>query len=121
MCTAYAIHMFKQGDADEDAIRWAEVALENKRNWSGNTYVSQVSRLLQLRAQGAYRIWQSADEDLVNDPSGEKESVSREYRGWAMDNAREWLDYVRASGLPVRQAYDLCMAAAGNSRFCSAG
>ena len=119
MCMQYGVFLFKRGDDMEETIRWANVALENKHTWSGKTYVSRVNNLLRLRAEAAYRIWNDAEKRMVETTDRERKDVRREYRGWAMDNAREWLDYVQSSGLDNRKALQLCLAAAGHRGFCS--
>jgi hypothetical protein len=121
MCMAYAVHLFSADKANESIIRWTEVALENKHIWSGKVHVQRVAQLLRLRAITAYQIWLGAQADIGQERTRESESADREYRGWAKDFSREWLEYVRASGLPSKIAYEMCLSAAGTTRFCTAG
>jgi hypothetical protein len=121
MCMAYAVHLFGVDKANESIIRWAEVALENKHVWSGKVHVQRVAQLLRLRAIAAYQIWVGAQADIEKERTRENEGANREYRGWAMDFAREWLEYVLASGLPSKSAYETCLSAAGTARFCASG
>jgi hypothetical protein len=120
LCFSYAIHLHKTKDLDnaEEAVRWAEVALENKQRWEGEIHVKRVYGLLRLRAEAGNRLWLDAEKRYQRDPSGDNDADVRDYRGLAKDTAREWLDYARAAGQPTDTPYKLCMSAAGTREFC---
>lgn len=119
LCLRYAIHLYRADiESQEEALRWAAYALENKQNWSGDEFVKKVSSLYKLQAEAAAKLWQDASRTYAADPNGENDDIARDYRGMAMDYAREWLDYMRAAGLPEDRAYDMCVSAAGTADFC---
>lgn len=122
MAMRYSIYLFK-GDLEsqEDAIRWADVALENKTRWEGADYVKKVTSLYRLRAEASNRLWQDAEKQYRKDPSRENEEVTQFYRGWTKDYSREWLDYARASSGKTEAAFNLCTSAAGTNDFCKSG
>lgn len=119
LCFKYALHLSRGGSSRAfGVIRWADYALENKQQWSGATYTKNVNGLYKIRAQAANKLWQSAEQKLVDDRSDENEAASEKYRGQTKDYAREWLDYARASGQEISTAMALCVSAAGNKEFC---
>ena len=119
LCFRYAIHLYRADiEAQEESLRWASYALENKQNWTGDEFVKKVSSLYKLRAESASKLWKDAAKTYSADPSSENDAITRDYRGLAMDYAREWLDYTRAASLPEQRAYDMCVSAAGTEDFC---
>lgn len=120
LCFSYAIHLHKSGDLDaaEEAVRWADVALENKQRWEGDAHVKRVYGLLRLRAEAGNRLWIDAEKRYQKEPTGDNDADVRDYRGLAKDTSREWLDYARAAGQPTDTPYKLCMSAAGTREFC---
>ncbi|MFT4979043.1 MAG: hypothetical protein ACI8S6_004953, partial [Myxococcota bacterium] len=119
LCFRYAIHLYRADiESQEESLRWAGYALENKQNWEGEEFVKKVSSLYKLRAEAAAKLWQDATTQYSREPSSENDAIARDYRGLAMDFAREWLDYARAAGLPEQRAYDMCASAAGTADFC---
>ena len=128
LCFRYAVHLHKldlerSGDEisaefAEDAIHWADVALENKAIWPAGPYKKNVYHLMKLRAEAGARLWQSAAERYAQDDTRENEAMTNEYKGMAMSLAREWLDYARASKQPSEKAMQLCASAAGTIDAC---
>jgi hypothetical protein len=122
LCFKYAIFLSRKGvGRAHGVIRWADYALENKSKWSGSTFVSRVYALLKLKAEGANRIWQSAEEAYVADRSDANEAQAQKYRDLTKVYSREWLDYARASGQDTKNAMALCVSAAGNRTYCEGG
>jgi hypothetical protein len=119
LCMTYATRLASQGvDRAHGVIRWADYALENKHKWSGATYTSRVNALLKLRAEAANKLWLAADKTYVENRTAEAEEKSKQYRNMTKDFAREWLDYARASGQNIKNAFALCVSASGNQSFC---
>ena len=122
ICFKYARHLSLSGSVSRSygVIKWAEYALENKSNWTGNTFKTRVYALYQMRAQAASRIWEQAKRDLINASSNRDELATKEEqaRGRAKTFAREWLDYARASGQPTSVPMELCSTAAGTREYC---
>lgn len=119
LCFRYAIHLYRADiDSQEESIKWAGYALENKHNWEGNEFVERVSGLYKLRAESAAKLWAHAETLYSTAPNNEHSEMAREYRGQAKDFAREWLDYARASGISAERAFNMCVSAAGTTDFC---
>lgn len=119
LCLTYAIHLSRGGvGRSYGVIRWSDYALENKQQWSGATYKKNVYGLYKLRAVAANRLWQDAEAKFVAERNDENEKKAAKLRGQAMDFAREWLDYAKASGKDTKQPLSMCVSAAGNKEFC---
>ncbi len=123
LCYGYALFLHRTEDLDnaEEAVRWADYALENKARWEGEAYVKKVSGLLRLRAEAAARLWAAAEAQYRRSATAETEAMTNSFRGWAKDFSREWLDYAVAAGQNSDRARALCMSAAGTAAFCEAG
>ena len=122
LCMSYAVFVHKERDVDgaEEALRWADVALENKQRWSGATHVQRVYALLRVRAEAGHRLWVDAEKRYQRAPTPENDTDVVDFRGVAKDTAREWLDYARASGRSIEAPYEMCVSAAGTREFCTA-
>ncbi|MEL6342003.1 MAG: caspase family protein [Myxococcota bacterium] len=120
LCFSYAIHLYRATLEDqEESLRWADYALENKQNWEGDEFVKKVTGLYKLRAEASANLWKDAERILARENTPENAEAARDFRGLAMDYAREWLDYARASRSPnIERAYNMCVAAAGTADFC---
>lgn len=121
LCFSFAIHLHRTRALEnaEEAVRWADVALENKQRWTGEVHVQRVNGLLRLRAEAGNRLWVDAEERYQQERTSDTDADARDYRGLAKDTAREWLDYARASAQPTDTAYRLCISAAGTKEFCT--
>lgn len=122
MCFKYAFYLSKKRGASSayGVIKWAGYALENKSRWSGPTFTKRVYDLMKLRAHAANRLWQRANEDLLNAGSNREELAGKEEkaRGKAKSLAREWLDFARAASQNTSEAMSLCISTAGSKKFC---
>jgi hypothetical protein len=113
------VHLHRAGvDSAEEAIRWADVALENKQVWPAGPYKKNVYALFKLRADAANGLWQSAATRYAEDNSRENESLSNEFKSQSMSMSREWLDYARASKMSSERALQMCASAAGTIDAC---
>lgn len=121
LCFKYAQHLSRGGVGRAwGVIKWADYALENKSQWSGTTYKTRVYALYQLKAEAAMKLWEDANEKLVDAGGDRDEWAAKEqkYRGMAKDYSREWLDYARASSQDTKKPMSLCVSAAGSKKFC---
>lgn len=120
LCYKFARHLQRRGpEYSEEAIRWADVGLENKTRWSGDTYISRVYSLLKLKAMAATDLWQSSEATFNANPGDDDSRVERDVRrNEAKTIAREWLDYARESGKDPTRALDMCVSAAGTMQYC---
>jgi hypothetical protein len=123
MCYKYARYLSKQGTGRaQGVIRWGDKALENKQKWSGQNYTTKVYELYKLKAEASNKLWQDAEQKFAGDThTDEQEAIANKWRGTTRDNAREWLDYARASGQDTKGAMSICVSAAGNKAFCEGG
>lgn len=119
LCFVFAVHLHR-GELEnaEEAIHWANYALENKQTWDTEVFVKNVTGLLRLRTQAANKLWQDAEKRYRAEANAETSAQSTEYRGWTKDFAREWLDYARASEGKTQAAFNLCASAAGTVDAC---
>ncbi|MCO4745804.1 MAG: hypothetical protein KC912_13505 [Proteobacteria bacterium] len=120
LCYKFARHLQKRGaEYGEEAVMWADVALENKTRWSGTTYISRVYSLYKLKSMATADVWQGAEAAYNADPTNEQARVERDRRrNEAKTTAREWLDYARESGKDPTRALDMCVSAAGTVQYC---
>ena len=101
--------------------RWANVALENRTVWTGDTYTSRVYSLYKVRAAASQALWQDAEGEHSKAPSDDSRDKVDKYRNMTKVNAREWYEYARSSGKDASTALQLCISAAGTADYCEAG
>ncbi len=122
VCYKYAVHLSRMGSGRASGvIRWANVALDNRTVWTGDTYTSRVYSLYKLRAAASQDLWRKSEEDHAAAPTDETSSKVEKYRALTKVNAREWLEYAKDSGKDASKAAALCMSAAGTADYCEAG
>lgn len=122
LCYKYARHLSRKGAGRaKGVIRWADVALENRFNWTGNTYKTRVYSLYKLKAQAGQRLWQAASEVYNGNPSPDNKSKMEKARNNTKVMSREWLEYARKAGQDHTKALQLCVSAAGTEDYCGAG
>jgi hypothetical protein len=119
LCYKFALHLAKKGSefADE-TMKWAEVALENRGYWTGDTHVARVNALYGLRAQAATEKWASMEKAYQVNPSDELLNAKDEARNEAKVMSREWLEYAKQAGKDLTVARQLCISAAGTQAYC---
>jgi len=119
MCYKFSLYLSK-GPAEkmDEAMKWADVALENRSRWSGDLHVKRVYSLYRLKAMAAQKKWTYLEEEYVKDPSEEILSTKDETRNQTKTLSREWLEYARSSGKDPTVALQLCISAAGTAEFC---
>ncbi|MBT3223591.1 MAG: hypothetical protein HN348_31355 [Proteobacteria bacterium] len=119
LCYKYALHLSKKGSSRAyGVIRWADVALENRTIWTGDTYTSRVFSLYKLRAAASQALWKKAEEEHAASPGEESKSKVTESRNMTKVYAREWLEYAKVAGKDTTQALQLCMSSAGTKEYC---
>ncbi len=119
MCYKFSLYLSKKGaDFMDEAMKWADVALENRSRWSGDLHVKRVYSLYRLKAMAAQKKWTHLEEKYVADPTEETLSDKDETRNLTKTLSREWLEYARQSGKDPTVALQLCISAAGTAGFC---
>jgi len=122
LCYKYALHLARKGAGRAPGvIRWANVALENRTVWTGDTYKTRVYSLYKLRAAASQNLWQAAEQEHASAPSEATQDKIKKYRNMTKVNAREWYEYAKVSGKDSSKALQLCMSAAGTADYCEAG
>ena len=115
----FSLHLSKQGaERAEETMRWADVALENRAHWSGETHVDRVNALFRIRTFAAHQLWEHYETQYVAGPTDELLSMKDEQRNSVKTMAREWLEYARSSGRDPTLAMQICVSAAGNTDYC---
>jgi hypothetical protein len=121
LCYKYALHLSRQGPSRASGvIRWANVALENRMVWIGDTYTSRVYSLYKVRAAASQALWMQAEQEHTGSPNDNTREKVDKYRNLTKVNAREWYEYAKSSGKDANLALQLCMSAAGTSDYCDA-
>ena len=119
ICYKFARYLAtKDAEYADEAMRWADVALENRTRWTGDEHVKRVYALYKLKALSAQKLWQWQEERYIIEPSDDKLEEKRETRNLTKTLAREWLEYARSSGKDPTAAMQLCVSAAGTDEFC---
>jgi len=122
LCYKYALYLAGRGSSRASGvIRWANVALENRTVWTGDTYKSRVNSLFKMRAAASQSLWASAEKEHAASPSDATASKIDKYRNMTKVNAREWYEYAKMSGKDTTKPLQLCMSAAGTSDYCDGG
>ncbi len=120
LCYKYALYMSKKGSGKaESAIRWADVALENRTRWKGDTHVARVYSLYRLKAKASMRQWLELEDNYASDQSDELREQVDDARNRTKTMSREWLEYARSSGKDSTVAKQMCEQAAGSAAFCA--
>lgn len=123
LCYKFATFMLKRvpkkGPAAADEVmKWSDVALENKQQWTGNLYVKRVSTLYRVKATAAFMKWEYLEAKYSEGPTGELAQDKEDSRNVAKNLAREWLGYCQQAGISTDRAAQLCASAAGTQDFC---
>ncbi len=122
LCYKYALHLSRKGvGRSSGVIRWADVALENRTVWTGDTYTSRVYSLYKLRAAASQKLWGSSEQKHTESPSEDTKGKVDKYRAMTKVMAREWYEYAKVAGKDTTKALQLCMSAAGTKDYCEAG
>ncbi|MBW1878548.1 MAG: hypothetical protein JRI25_00810 [Deltaproteobacteria bacterium] len=120
MSYAYAKYLLDQGPARADeAIHWADIAMERRQEWVGETFKSRVYALYKMRALAAQKVWTAAEKRHSEAPTDQTSGAAEDARGRVKTFAREWYDYANASGKDTTRAMDLCVSAAGTEAYCA--
>lgn len=104
----YAFYLFNREKPDyEEVIRWVEVALERRTEWTGDVLVLRVLNLHRVRSYAAYEQWAAATRG-----SPQTTPETEELRNRAKTFSREWMDFARSAGKDTKEAEQLCISAA---------
>jgi hypothetical protein len=122
MCYRYALSLSKKGASRaSEVIKWSDVSLENKTQWTGDTYTSKVYSLLKLKSAAAQALWESADKKHATAPTPASEAEVEKWRNLTKNYAREWYEYAKTAGKDSKVPLTLCISAAGTADFCERG
>lgn len=123
LCYKFATFMLKRvpkkgPDAADEVMKWADIALENKQQWTGDTYVKRVSTLYRVKATAAFKKWEWLETEFKEEPTDELSKEKENARNEAKNLAREWLAYSKEAGVDGSLANQMCVSAAGTEDFC---
>ena len=120
LCFKFAKYLSEKGaQYSDETLHWAEVALDNRHAWTGDTHVSRVNSLFKIRAYASAQKWQSLEEKYAREPSEELLGQKDIARNQAKTLAREWLEYAKQAGKDPTMALQMCVSAAGTEEFCA--
>jgi hypothetical protein len=120
LCYKFSLYLSKaSGEFADESMHWIDVALENRRHWSGPTFTRRVNSLRKLKAYAAQKKWQWLEEKYARTPTEEARVDSSKARNEAKTYAREWLEYAKEAGKDYTQALQLCISASGTEAFCT--
>lgn len=119
MCYRFAYYLVERGpDKMDEAMKWAQVALDNRSLWEGDLHVKRVYSLMKIKTVAAQRKWNWLESEYTRKPSEALLEQSKEARNQTKTLAREWLEYAKDSGTDVTFPLDICRSAAGTGDFC---
>jgi hypothetical protein len=118
----FAFHLVEVGNPDrmDEAVHWAEVALENKSAWEGELFVRRVYGLYKVRTMAALKKWEYLEAKYRETPSDDLGEGVEEARNALKTYAREWLEYCKSAGRHTGEPLRLCAMASGSTEYCSA-
>ena len=105
-------------DEMEEAIRWADLALENRSRWEGDMYVGRVFTLYKIKTLASQRLWTYLEEEYMKTQDMALEERRDRARNQTKTHAREWLEYAKHSGRDTTTPMQLCVMASGTSDYC---
>jgi hypothetical protein len=119
MAFRYALHLGKLGPGRATgAIKYADVALENRSVWTGDTYTSRVYSLYKVKVVAAQSLWKAAEEAHTAAPTDETRKKADDRRNTTKVFAREWYEYAKSIGRDTSDALQVCTSAAGTADYC---
>ena len=119
ICYKFAYYLLSRSpDKMDEAMMWAQVALDNRARWEGEQYVSRVFSLHKIRTRAANKKWSWLESEYSRHPSSEALDAANEARNETKTVAREWLDYTREAGKDQTQPLAMCMTASGTEDYC---
>ncbi|MEQ1566572.1 MAG: hypothetical protein ABMA64_13100 [Myxococcota bacterium] len=120
MCYKFAFYLLDAGpDKMDEAIKWADMALENATSWEGELHVDRVFALKKIKTMAAQRKWQWLEAEYTRRPSETLLNDAQAARNQTKTLAREWLEFARQGSRDTATAMQLCQSAAGTEDFCT--
>jgi len=115
----YANYLMNQPKRDYNAVvRYADMAYERRAdNWEGDVFTVRTHHLLRMRAVARLYGWQEVTEAAAAAQTSAETDSMEQLRLKAHAAAREWLDFDRASDLPVAEAGHICVTT-GSEKAC---
>ena len=119
LCYKFAYILSKSTpDKMDEAMKWADVALDNRSRWEGDAHVKRVYTLYKIKSVSAQRKWEWLEQKYSKDPSEDLLQEKEEARNLTKTMAREWLEYARQAEQDETVPYNLCVSSAGTSEYC---
>jgi hypothetical protein len=119
LCYKYSKYLSSKGpEHTDEAMRWADVALENRSRWTGDLHVKRVYSLFKLKTLAAQKQWTHLEEQFSVTPSDSLEKQKEEVRNMTKTLAREWLEYARSSGKDATLPMQICVSSSGTDGYC---
>lgn len=116
--TFYLVNLGNPEKMDE-AMFWAEVALERRDRWEGEVYVERTYRLHKFRTFAALKKWSYLESEVERSTSREAQERAEAARLTVRVAAGEWQAYARQSGMSLDEPQRLCEMATGLPGPCT--
>jgi len=118
----FSVYLSKTGWPDAyEAIRYAEIALENKDKWGPEVHAERVGTLMKVRALAAQDLWHHYEDEMLRNRTKETSDKVDQWRANTKAMAREWLAWANDAGQDVVVPYQICVSAAGTVDYCDVG
>lgn len=118
LCYLFARWLAARASTDPEAIRWAQLALDNAHRWEGPRRIQRVDALHRIRTVVAQSLWLDAETDVLQQRTPERIGRATFWRNQTKTLAREWLQFALAAGVDSSLPYELCLSAAGTTEYC---
>ena len=117
---AYQLVTIGNPERMDEAMRWAETALERREEaWDGDTYVTRTYRLHKFRTIAALKKWTYLESIHERDPTRGNRLMADEARHLVKTTSREWLAYSFSAGRDRSEPQRICEMATGLPGPCT--
>ena len=113
----YARRLLAAGRFNE-AIRWADDALEERAHWQGFHHVQRVNQCHRIKVAALHRLWLKAEDATTWDPLPSTKIEANQRRIQVKSAAREWYEYAESADVDSTEALQICASAAGSRDLC---
>ncbi|MBX2800022.1 MAG: hypothetical protein KTR31_20240 [Myxococcales bacterium] len=114
-------YLVSTGNPDRmgEAMYWAEVGLERRDYWEGQTHVDRTFHLHKFRTFSALKRWAFVESEVKANPTRERQERAEAARLDVRVAAGEWQAYARASRMPIVEPQRVCEMATGLPGPCA--
>jgi hypothetical protein len=119
LCYKFSVHLSrKDAEFADETMRWVDVALDNRSQWTGDIHVKRVYALYKIKTVAAQKKWMFLEDEYARKQEPALLEGVKEARNATKTYAREWLEYAQVAKKDDTVARQLCVSAAGTASFC---